>query len=154
MYKLHHSRPCRPWQPKQNGCLPKNIKTCCSIVGLHVMQLLLCHCSHPKTFFSVILNWNSSHHCYVCGCDFHSKNWATLLGSRGYGSYHSHTVESVITIEGSDVMVSVVCNVLDKLRCEARYICSLRYYSTSFEFVYFLVGAAETMLMKRVTDEA
>ena len=63
-------------------------------------------------------------------------------------SYHPHTMECIITIEGSDVVVNVVCNVLDRLGCEARYICSLRYYSISFDFVYFLVGAAKTMLMK------
>ena len=154
MYKLNHSRPCRPWRAKQDGCLPKNINTSCWVLGLHVMQLLVSHYIHPKTFFSVIVDWNSSHRRYVSGCDFHSKNWVAFLSSGSYGSYHPHTMECIITIEGSDVVVNVVCNVLDRLGCEARYICSLRYYSISFEFVYFLVGAAKTMLMKRVNEEA
>lgn len=80
---------------------------------IHVMQLLVRHCSHPQTFFFVIQDWNSSYHCSVCGCDFHSKNWVAFLGSRGYGSYHPHTMESIITIEGSDVVVNVICRVLD-----------------------------------------
>ena len=28
MYKLHHSRPCRPWRAKQDGCL----LLCCSLL--------------------------------------------------------------------------------------------------------------------------
>ena len=64
------------------------------------MQLFIFHCSYPKTFFPVILNWNTSNNCYVLGCNLHPCDWDAPLDFRVYGSYHPHAVKCVVDATG------------------------------------------------------
>ena len=59
------------------------------------------------------------------GSDFHSDNWVASLGSRSYGSYHPHTMEGIIAIQCPDIVVNIVCKILDKLGYEVGYVCSI-----------------------------
>ena len=45
-----------------------------------------------------------------------SSEAVDFLDLRGYGSYHAHAMEGFISIQSFDVVINIVCNILDKLR--------------------------------------
>ncbi len=63
------------------------------------------HSSHTYSFFLVVLDWNSSHSSCILGCNFHSENLVGVFVSESYNCDHSHAMESITSITGSDMLV-------------------------------------------------
>ncbi len=64
-------QPAWSWRSKHDGRLPKNIKMCCCVLRLHVMQLLVSHCSHP-IFCDIGLELVQLYS-YIPVCDFNPE---------------------------------------------------------------------------------
>ena len=77
------------------------------------------------TFFPVEQDWNSPHPGHVTWGDLGSEDWIAGLGSWCYGSNHPHAMERVVAIQGSNVVVNIVCSILDKPTREARNVSSM-----------------------------
>ncbi|KAG1683099.1 Cyclic nucleotide-gated cation channel alpha-3 [Nymphon striatum] len=63
---------------------------------------------------------NSFHRGDITGGDLHPEDRSAGLGGWGYGSNPSHAMEDIVTIQGTHVVVYIVCSILDKLRTEVR----------------------------------
>ena len=146
MYKLHHTRPGRPRLSKQDRRLPQDIKICGAVPGLQVDQLLVRHCRHPTTLLFMILYFHSANHGYVISGDLCSGDWPACSSSRRDGYDHSHAMEGSMTVQSPDVVIHVVCCILDKFVGHVWYVRSLGAGRISLKEVYFFVWTAKALV--------
>ena len=97
-------------------------------------------------------DWNFPNQGNVRG-DLCSENGINALGSWCYRSNHPHAMESVVAIQGTNVVVQIVSSILDKLTRVARNVRLMRQYSVAYKSLYFFVRAAESNLVKSIDQE-
>ena len=62
-------------------------------------------------------------------------------------------MESVVAIQGTNVVVHIVSSILDKLIRVSRNVSFMRHYSVAYKYLYFFVRAAESNLVKSIDQE-
>ena len=87
----------------------------CRVLSLEAVQLFICHHGPTKTFFSVELDWNLPIAAMSLSVTFTLRIRLFFLISGEYDSY-PHAMKGIISIQSFDVVINIVCNILDKLR--------------------------------------
>ena len=123
--------PTRSGWSKQYRCLPKYIKIVRVVLGLKVDKLLVTHCRHPATFFSVVPYLHPSDNCHIKWRHMNPGNWSVWYCSRGDGGNHQHDMKDITITQSAIIMVDIVGCILDKL---CRLIRDVQYYEISATF--------------------
>ena len=120
-----------------------------SLLDYYVVVLdLKCLC-----YGALVLYLNVSCCGNIVWFNFRPWNKLAVLCSWCYRSYDPHAMECVIAVQGSYVLVDVICDILDKLRSMVGYISSLFNSGILSKPLHFVIGTTEPVTVKGVNEE-